>query len=144
VYVVRHAERADGGAGTTSMSGAPADPSLSEAGAARAEKLAAMLGDAGIAAIYVTEFKRTQETARPLATKAGIAVSTVPASATDVLVRAIRTAHAKDVVLVVAHSNTIPAIIKAFGGPAVTVGDNEYDGLFVLVPATGTLSRIRY
>jgi broad specificity phosphatase PhoE len=144
VYVVRHAERADGGAGTTSMSGAPADPSLSAAGEARAAKLAAMLADAGITAIYATEFKRTQETAKPLSARTGVAVATVAASATSALVSAIRAAHATGVVLVVAHSNTMPAIIKAFGGPDVVVGDNDYDGLFVVVPATGTLSKIRY
>jgi len=37
-----------------------------------------------------------------------------------------------------------PDIIKALGGPDVTIGDLEYDNLFVLVPATQTLSRIRY
>ena len=63
VYVVRHAERADGGAGTTATPmQTPADPLLSAEGEARARKLAAMLADAGIKAIFATEFKRTQDT----------------------------------------------------------------------------------
>jgi len=47
-------------------------------------------------------------------------------------------------VLVVGHSNTIPAVVKALGGPEVTIGENEYDNLFILVPGTGTLSRIKF
>ena len=49
-----------------------------------------------------------------------------------------------DVVLVVGHSNTLPAILKALAGVDVAIADNEYDNLFVVVPATGTMTRIRY
>jgi len=35
-------------------------------------------------------------------------------------------------------------IIKALGGPDVLIGDNEYDSLFFYVPATKTLTRVRY
>ena len=50
VVVVRHAEKAasDG-----------KDPDLSPAGRARAEALARILKDSGIATIFTTEFKRT-------------------------------------------------------------------------------------
>jgi hypothetical protein len=47
-------------------------------------------------------------------------------------------------VLVVAHSNTAPAIVKALGGATVAVAETEYDNLFVVVPATGATSRLRY
>ena len=77
VIVVRHAERADDGASPgTSMAASP-DPELSEAGKARALKLAAMLGDAGIVAIYTTEYRRTKNTAAPLAAKAGVPAEVV-------------------------------------------------------------------
>jgi broad specificity phosphatase PhoE len=67
VIVVRHAERADDGASAaTSMAGSP-DPELSEVGKARAQKLATMLADAGVVAIYTTEYRRTKDTAAPLA-----------------------------------------------------------------------------
>jgi broad specificity phosphatase PhoE len=143
VIAVRHAERADGGAGA-GMAGAPADPPLSAEGAARAERLAAMLSSAGIAAIYATEFKRTQDTAKPIASKLGLVVTTIAARDTDALVAELRRAHSTDVVLVVGHSNTIPAVIKAYGGPDVTISDNDYGAIFVLVPATGALTTIRY
>jgi broad specificity phosphatase PhoE len=71
VFVVRHAERADAGMQAQN------DPPLSAAGEARAQKLAAMLADSGVKDIFATEFKRTQDTAKPLAMKTGVAVEQV-------------------------------------------------------------------
>ena len=144
VIFVRHAERADGGAGSASMTGAPADPSLSEAGAARAARLATMLADAGVKGIYTSEFKRTQETAKPLASKLGIAIEVVPSKDATALAAKIKAAHPRDTVLIVGHSNTIPDLVRAFGGPAVKIADDEYSGIYILTPATGTLTLIRF
>jgi broad specificity phosphatase PhoE len=142
VIVVRHAERADAGASAaTSMAGSP-DPQLSDAGKARAAKLATMLADAGVTAIYTTEYTRTKDTAAPLAAKIGVTAEVVMARDADALVAKIK-AHTSGAVLVVGHSNTVPAIIKAIGGSAVTVADNEYDSLF-FVAANGTTTRIRF
>jgi broad specificity phosphatase PhoE len=144
VIFVRHAERADGGAGTGTMTGAPADPLLSPAGEARAAKLAGMLADAGVTAIFATEFKRTQDTGKPLAAKLGIQVQVMPAKDTAALVARLKTDHARGVVLLIGHSNTVPDLIKALGGRAVTMRDDEYDAMYILTPATGTLTLIRY
>ena len=146
VYFVRHAERADGGAGAqpAGMSNAPADPSLSAEGAARAQKLATMLADAGIKAIFATEFKRTQETAKPLASKLGLAVQSITSKDVQALVSKVKTDHPRDIVLVIGHSNTLPAAIKAFGGPDVKIADNDYTGIYVLSPASGAITLIRY
>jgi broad specificity phosphatase PhoE len=144
IFVVRHAERADDGKTSTSMTGAPADPPLSPAGEARAAKLATMLADAGIKAIYVTEFKRTQDTARPLAAKLGIKAEVIPSKDTAVLIAKIRSEHAKDAVLIVGHSNTVPEIVKAFTGKVVTMSDEEYTAMFVLTPIAGTVALIRW
>lgn len=137
VFVVRHAERADEPARNQE------DPMLSAAGAARANKLRDMLADAGIRAIYVTAFKRTQETAKPLASKVNVKPEVMPSSV-DALVAALKSRHANDVVLVVAHSSTIPGIVKALGGRGVDVDDSDYTNLFVVVPATQTISRLRF
>jgi hypothetical protein len=51
--------------------------------------------------------------------------------------------HKSGAVLVVGHSNTVPVIVKALGGPTVTVADDEYDSLF-FVAANGTTTRIRF
>ena len=137
VFVVRHAERAD-----TGMQ-AQTDPPLSAAGESRAQKLAAMLADAGVKDVFATEFKRTQDTAKPLAMKTGVAVEQVGSKDTTLLIAKIKS-HPHDVVLVVGHSNTLPTILKALVGVDVAIADNEYDNLFVVVPAMGTMTRIRY
>jgi broad specificity phosphatase PhoE len=144
VFVVRHAERADTAPGTPpTMS---ADPDLSEAGRARAASLAAMLKDANISAIYATEFKRTQQTAAPLAKALGLTVTTLPASDTKALIEQVRAA--KGHVLVVGHSNTVPDVVKALGiATPVTVGDTEFDHLFVVTTSTtggSSLLRLHY
>jgi phosphohistidine phosphatase SixA len=99
VFVVRHGERADAGMQ------AQTDPPLSAAGEARAQKLAAMLADAGVKDIFATELKRTQDTAKPLAAKTGVAVERVGSKDTALLIEKIKS-HPNDVVLVVGHSNT--------------------------------------
>ena len=96
VFVVRHAERAD-----TGMQ-AQTDPPLSAAGESRAQKLAAMLADAGVKDVFATEFKRTQDTAKPLAMKTGVAVEQVGSKDTTLLIAKIKS-HPNDVVLVVGH-----------------------------------------
>src|SRR5947199_10426924 len=63
------------------------DVDLSPAGQARAQELARMFGDAGINAIYATQYKRTQETVKPLADKLGLPVNVVNSkNTTDLLV----------------------------------------------------------
>ncbi len=141
VFVVRHAERADAGAGGMQSQ---TDPALSAAGTARAGRLAAMLADAGITAVVATEFKRTQQTAEPIAARLGLDVTVVRAADTDRLVATLKDADARGIVLVVGHSNTVPDIIRALGGPTVTLADDDYSSLFVVVPATGTVTRIRF
>jgi broad specificity phosphatase PhoE len=141
VFVVRHAERADSGAPKMASR---ADPPLSAAGEARAAMLAAMLGDAGIRAIYVTEFRRTQDTARPLAARLGLSARMIPSGDTTGLIARLRREHANDIVLVVGHSNTVPDIIRGLGGLQPTIADDEYDNLFIVVPADGTVTRIKF
>ena len=142
VIVVRHAERADDGASPgTSMTASP-DPELSAAGKARAQKLAAMLGDAGITAIYTTEYKRTKDTAAPLAAKTGVMAEVVLARDAAALIAKVKL-HKTGAVLVVGHSNTVPAVVKALGGSAVTMADDEYDSMYFVV-INGTTTRIRF
>jgi len=142
VIVVRHAERADGGAAAGSTMTAAPDPELSEVGKARAQKLAAMLADAGVVAIYTSQFRRTKDTAAPLAAKIGVTAEAVASSDMAALTARIKT-HTNGAVLVVGHSNTVPAVIKALGGAVVTVADDDYDSLFFVAP-NGTTTRIRF
>lgn len=138
IILTRHAERADGAATMGSS-----DPKLSAAGAERAQKLVAMLADANIAAIFTTEYTRTKDTAGPLAARIKVSPEVIAAAQMNALLEKIKS-HPDDTVFVVGHSNTVPMIIKALGGPDVSIGDNEYDNLFFYVPATKTLTRVRY
>jgi phosphohistidine phosphatase SixA len=125
VFVVRHAEK------QSPESSAPEVP-LSQAGTARAERLAAMLRDAGVNAIYATETVRARDTAAPLSRAAGRPIQTY--SALPSLADTLR-ADPAAVALVVGHSNTVPALLAALGvKEKVTVTDPEYDNLFVVIP----------
>jgi broad specificity phosphatase PhoE len=123
IILVRHAE----------IAGAGRDPQLSPQGQARAELLASMLRDAHLDAIYVTEYLRTQQTAQPTADRFHITPQKF-AGGNSALVEAIR-GHTSGNILVVGHSNTIPAIISSLGGPEVRVGEIEFDNLFILTIA---------
>ena len=128
IFLVRHAEKAE------ATSGDSKDPDLSEAGRARAEALALMLKDAGIAAIFVTELKRTKQTAEPLARAANVEPTIVPAKETAELVAKLKEMRGN--ALVVGHSNTLPEIVQSLGvTEPVTVGDSDYDNLFIWTPA---------
>ena len=138
VFLVRHAERADAGATPQT------DPPLSAAGQARAQKLAALLADAGITSIVTTEFVRTQQTAERLATRLGVTPETVAADNPAGVVATLKISHGNEIVLAVGHADTLPAILKAYGKADVAIADTEYDNLFIIVPATGTVTRLRY
>lgn len=127
ILLVRHADR-QGSA-----------DALSTAGTARAQELAHVLEKSGISAIYTSEATRTQQTAASTATLLGITPVAVPASDVAGLVSTIRSDNSGQTMLVVGHSNTVPQIIAEFGGPVVTIGENEYDNLYVL-----TLCRCRW
>jgi phosphohistidine phosphatase SixA len=129
IFLVRHAERADTGTAAASMTGA--DPDLSGAGIARAGSLAAILKDAKITTIYVTEYKRTKQTAAPLATALGIEVVSIPSKDTTTLTGRLKAGSGN--VLVVGHSNTVPVVIKELGvTEPVTIADTEFDNLFIV------------
>jgi broad specificity phosphatase PhoE len=140
VILVRHAER-------TSMS----EDALSAAGKARAQRLAELLRHAGIRAIYSTAYKRTRETAQPLAQALGIALTITQATGATLapsLSQQILRENRGNTVLVVGHSNTTPDVIRALGAPAVpAIPDSEYDNLYVVqidAPGKATLIRAKF
>jgi broad specificity phosphatase PhoE len=150
ILIVRHSERQSG----------QGDDSLSEVGHQRAERLAVMLKDAGVSHIFVSDRRRTQETAQPLARARMLSPTRVPIpddarskiNPAELQVRATLAAVAKlprsAVILIVGHSNTIPIFLRRLGyAQAVTIGDNEFDNLFVVTPRTGnapSVVRLRY
>jgi broad specificity phosphatase PhoE len=137
VFIVRHAERVD----------ESSDSPLSAVGERRAEVLAVMLADAGVTAIYTTEYQRTVKTGEPLARRLGLSIARTSRPPAE-LVPEIRARHEADTVLIVGHSNTVPDILAAFGHSArVTIANDEYTNLFVLIPGQGgppTMVRLRF
>src|SRR6478672_11148348 len=96
VFVVRHAEKASAGG---------KDPDLSVEGRKRADALADILKDSQITSVFVTEFKRTQETAAPTARVAHVSPIVVPANEMAAVVQKLRALNGN--ALVVGHGNTI-------------------------------------
>lgn len=122
VFLVRHAEKESTGS----------DPSLTEAGRERAATLADVLADAGVTAIFSSEFKRTQETAAAVAARLGLTVTTVPAKDVDGLLGRVRALGPGGRALIVGHANTVPELIERMTGVKVAeMADSDYDRLFV-------------
>jgi broad specificity phosphatase PhoE len=147
VIVVRHAERA---------AEPRQDPVLSPEGVARANALLEAVRDAGIDAIYTTQYARTRLTAEPIARALGLETRVIEAtpntmapgsagSHPDQVAARIRQEHAAGTVLVVGHSNTVPAIVAALGGGDVgPIADDVYDNLFIVqLDASGKATLIR-
>jgi 2,3-bisphosphoglycerate-dependent phosphoglycerate mutase len=132
VYLTRHAEKALRGPNDE-------DPPLSAKGRARAKALAERLKETGIAAIYVTQFRRTQETAAELARLRSLSPQVVPAGATRKLVDEILQHHRGGRVLVVGHSDTLPELIAALGVlTPIVMDERRYGDLFVVTrPMSG-------
>lgn len=128
VVLVRHGEKSTEGG---------SDPSLSEAGKARAQALADAMAMTAPNAIIVTSLKRTAETAAVVSAKTGVSptVITISAGAKHIADVAAAVRKATGVVLVVGHSNTVPAIVTALGGPKLPdLCDSSYASMFVLTP----------
>ncbi|MEQ8525529.1 phosphoglycerate mutase family protein [Gracilimonas sp.] len=129
---VRHAEKVDDGT---------RDPSLSEQGKTRAVRLAdIMLKEYNVSAIYSTPYKRTKETASPIADSLGIVIQEYGLNDPKGLVQSIISSNKASTALIVGHSNTTPLLVnislgeqrfeqldeKAYGDIfIVTIGENQ-------------------
>ena len=123
VFIVRHAEKANSGG---------KDPELSVQGQKRADALANILKDSQIAAVFVTEFKRTQETAAPTARAAHVNPTVVSANDIGALVEKLRALNGN--ALVVGHGNTIPGLLKALAiATPVNIPEDDYTEIFAVV-----------
>jgi broad specificity phosphatase PhoE len=122
IVVVRHGEKASTGGN---------DPELSVAGQKRADALARVLKDSQITAVFVTEFKRTQQTAAPTARAAHLSPTVLPAGDIPGLVAKLRALNGN--ALVVGHGNTIPDLMKALGiTTPVTIPEDDYTEIFLV------------
>lgn len=118
--LVRHAEKATDD---------PKDPTLTPAGTARAQRLADTLAHERVVAVYATAYRRTQLTAAPTAASHRLTVRTYDASMpADTFAAQLLHDHDSGTVLVVGHSNTIPALASALCHCDIApMRDDEFD-----------------
>lgn len=126
IFIVRHAEKESG-----------KDPVLTPAGNARAGDLMRALQQEGVQKIYVSQYKRTQMTADSM--RLQLNINTVQYSADTICDNLVNTIMENGdfgkTILIIAHSNTIPQIIRKFGVtdyPYGDIPDNEFDNLFLI------------
>jgi 2,3-bisphosphoglycerate-dependent phosphoglycerate mutase len=130
IFIVRHAEKIRG-------KEAGNDPLLTAVGNLRAGDLMRTLQNEGIQKIYVSQYKRTQNTADSIRIQLKIdTVHYVADTLCDNLINAImeHSDFGKSI-LIIAHSNTVPHIIRKFGVTDFPYGDlpdDEFDNLFVI------------
>lgn len=128
IYLIRHAEKAEGAA--------TADPGLSDAGKKRAEKWASYFNDKNIDAIYTTPYNRTKETIAPVARGAanGKSVSVSVYEPRELSLNILNDKHKGKTLLVVGHSNTIPAYINQLTGESryTDMQESDYSNLYII------------
>ncbi len=142
VVLVRHAEKE-----LSAISDAP----LSPEGEKRATRLAQMFGDSEmfgrVRKVYVTNTRRTQQTAAALEQRLNVPGEVVDAR-TDLreLARRVLRENRGSIALVIGHSNTVPEIVAALSGAdnGPPIGEEEFDTLYVVtVPTIGKASVLR-
>ena len=138
---VRHAERAGPSAD---------DPGLTPAGQRRAAELVRQLVDAdvvaGIDAIYSTPYRRTRETAQPVADALGLPINIYDPSDNEAVLETILKNHKGKIILVVAHSNTLPTLIADLGASKKVppIAETEYNNIYIIsIPWFGKTKTIR-
>jgi broad specificity phosphatase PhoE len=142
VVVIRHAEK---------QVGAIPDAPLSPPGEVRAARLAQMFGDSAefgrVQRVYVTDTRRTQQTAAGVAQRLGLTPVIVEARSSSAdLARRVLRENRGGRALVVGHSNTVPEIVAALSGhdDVPPMPDDEFDSLYVIaVPTIGRASVLR-
>lgn len=119
------------------------DPDLSAEGESRAKEISRMFSGSGITAIYATQFKRTQQTVKPLAERVGVPVTLVEAKKTSELVAQIRARGVGETIFIAGHNNTVPEIIAALGGPSLPIiPETEFDNLYILTITTDGATKL--
>ncbi|MEP7266687.1 MAG: phosphoglycerate mutase family protein [Saprospiraceae bacterium] len=122
IFIVRHAEKIDDSR----------DPDLSETGQLRAQKLAKILADKSIQEIFSTDYKRTRQTANPLAQLNGITIQIYKPDTLDLFVK--RIVKSEKNVLVVGHSNSTLSLLDAMGlaHTIKKIDETDYSNLFIV------------
>jgi broad specificity phosphatase PhoE len=117
------------------------DPDLTAEGRRAAASLASWFREDRPAAIFVSHFKRSGQTAAPLAARLGLTPIVYDPADTPGLIARVRATPGP--VLIVGHSNTVPDIVAALGGtrPAPLVHE-DFGDIWRIAP-NGATQRLR-
>jgi phosphohistidine phosphatase SixA len=129
IIMVRHAEKDYGD-----------DPNLTEPGRERANLLRDMLKDTELAAVYSTDFKRTMQTAEPVAKEKELDIRVYSPQELSLLATQLVRRHRGETVLVVGHSNTTPALASHLDPNAEypRFSELDYTNLYIMsIPQQG-------
>ena len=105
-YLARHAEKLTGD-----------NPGLTQAGHERAHRIARIVTPSDIQKIYSTDYRRTQQTAAPLAKKLGLSVITYDPKNLQQFAEELRQSNENAVII--GHSNTTPQLVRLLSGQAI-------------------------
>jgi|GEM_PF-1674983 len=125
IYLVRHAEKI-----TTE---GVKDPELTAIGHFRALNIAKQLSEVGITEIYSTNYKRTLQTAKPLADYLNLEIKNYDPRKLIEFSEEIKSK--KGTILIVGHSNTTPKLTSLISGETVAPIEeqHEYDNLYQVI-----------
>ena len=130
-YVMRHLNTPEG----------QRDPDLLPAGTAAALRVPELIARQRPAVIYVSDFKRTRQTAAAVAARWGLTPIVYNPADTPGLVARVRAGPWP--VLIVGHSNTVPDIVEQLGGPRPAPLSHPDFGDLWRIEANGTTARLR-
>ena len=126
------------------------DPGLNAVGQLRVAELTRQLVDvdvvAGIDAVYATAYKRSQETAAPIADALNLPINTYDAADTETVLETILKSHKGKIILVIGHSNTVPELIANLGASknVAAIHHDEFDNIYIIsIPWFGKTKTIR-
>jgi broad specificity phosphatase PhoE len=117
------------------------DPDLTTEGRRAAAALASWFREGRPAAIFVSQFKRSGQSAAPLAARLGLTPIVYDPADTPGLVARVRATPGP--VLIVGHSNTVPDIIEQLGGTRPAALVHEDFGDIWRVGPDGATTRLR-
>lgn len=141
VMIVRHAEVEKG----------VDNPGLSPAGRLRAKELVRLLGDVDVTdsvdAVFATRWRRTQETAEPLARQVDTVLQIVNPAELEKLQEVLVQEYKGQVVLLVLDATDIQSVVSQMSGSKVlkNIAPGEHDSLYVLsVPWFGKVKTLQF
>jgi phosphohistidine phosphatase SixA len=137
VVLVRHAEPQLTSGG---------DPDLSIAGERRVAALGEFLADLFVGGkvdyLYAADTRRAQQTAAPIANQFGLPINLLASNDWRTLARRIKSEHRGQTVVVVGYASTLPGVVERLAKTKVSIAEDRFDSVFVLVMPSPGAARV--